>query len=383
MSENLYVNELKEIQIIVNNWEIQNNNLQKELESLINSKDVIVLLLYSRRALEVIITEICEKILNRERGTEPLRSIIDRLLRDKVIPEYIHTSMQNLNSISTYGAHPKEFDPRQVRSAINELITVLEWYFKQENYKKKEKAQEKKSIIKEKAEIKVELAKQEEKEKIQETEQLADSKVNKHYSKYIVFSLLTVVVIVIVILGIKYFLTPLVKNSSKSSLKKEVIQINETNVGSPKIDSAKTKSNISPKKDTTILAKVDIKKKEENIKKKKDVNTIETTQEYSKKEMPLNQSTKKESLETILSEINNKSESFAARKLKAKNLLNSFEKNAIVSIYMNEKIVDRMSAEDYINRLLIISGIKIDILRTEKSKNDKYTILEVSEKKMN
>jgi len=31
---------------------------------------------------------------------------------------------------SLYGAHPKEFDPRQVKPVLNNLATIIEWYLK-------------------------------------------------------------------------------------------------------------------------------------------------------------------------------------------------------------------------------------------------------------
>jgi len=40
--------------------------------------------------------------------------------------------MQSLNSLSTFGAHPKDFDPRQVKPVLNNLTTIIEWYL---NYK--------------------------------------------------------------------------------------------------------------------------------------------------------------------------------------------------------------------------------------------------------
>ena len=46
-----------------------------------------MILLYSRRCLEVIITDLCECELNRERGTEPLKGIINNLLEVVTIKE--------------------------------------------------------------------------------------------------------------------------------------------------------------------------------------------------------------------------------------------------------------------------------------------------------
>ena len=55
----------------------------------------------ARRCLEVIITYLCESELKRERGTEPLKGIIDKLNKDRKIPSHIITSMHGLNVIKT------------------------------------------------------------------------------------------------------------------------------------------------------------------------------------------------------------------------------------------------------------------------------------------
>ena len=38
--------------------------------------------------------------------------------------------MDDLNSLSTYGAHPKEFDPEQVKPVLNNLAIIIKWYLK-------------------------------------------------------------------------------------------------------------------------------------------------------------------------------------------------------------------------------------------------------------
>ena len=39
-------------------------------------------------------------------------------------------TMQNLNRLGSYGAHPKDFSPRQVREALIGLCSIVEWYVK-------------------------------------------------------------------------------------------------------------------------------------------------------------------------------------------------------------------------------------------------------------
>ncbi len=105
-------------------------SLEKELEQLVRFDDPNVLMLYSRRCLEVIITDLCECELKRPRKTEPLKGIIDKLNKEEKVPSHIITSMHSLNSLSTYGAHPKDFDPEQVKPALSNLSIVLKWYLK-------------------------------------------------------------------------------------------------------------------------------------------------------------------------------------------------------------------------------------------------------------
>ena len=125
--------EIKEIERLYDSIKGQSPELEKELERLINASDENMVLVYARRCLEVIVTDLCECELKRPRKTEPLQGIIDKLNREEKIPSHIFASMQSLNSLSAFGAHPKEFDPRQVKPVLNNLITIIEWYLKYKN----------------------------------------------------------------------------------------------------------------------------------------------------------------------------------------------------------------------------------------------------------
>ena len=104
--------------------------LEKEMEQLVKTEDENVAMLYSRRCLEIIVTDLCECELKRPRKTEPLKGIIDKLNKEEKVASYIVTSMHSLNSLSTYGAHPKDFDPEQVKPALSNLAIILKWYLK-------------------------------------------------------------------------------------------------------------------------------------------------------------------------------------------------------------------------------------------------------------
>jgi TolB-like protein len=126
----IWSNEIKDLARLYDSLKGLHPKIEKELEKLIKTDDENMVLVYARRCLEVIITDLSEHELKRPRGTEPLKGIIDRLNKEEKIPYNITVSMQNLNSLSTFGAHPKDFDPRQVKPVILDLTTVVDWYLK-------------------------------------------------------------------------------------------------------------------------------------------------------------------------------------------------------------------------------------------------------------
>jgi TolB-like protein/Tfp pilus assembly protein PilF len=122
--------EIKELESLYTSIKGRFPELEKDLEHLIKTDDENVALLYSRRCLEIIVTDLCESELKRPRKTEPLKGIIDKLHREEKVPDHIITSMDHLNTLSTYGTHPKEFDPEQVRPVLINLTTIIKWYLK-------------------------------------------------------------------------------------------------------------------------------------------------------------------------------------------------------------------------------------------------------------
>jgi hypothetical protein len=86
--------EIKELESLYTSIKGRFPELEKELEHLIRTEDANVVMLYSRRCLEVIITDLCESELERPRKTEPLKGIIDKLNREEKVPSHIITSMQ-------------------------------------------------------------------------------------------------------------------------------------------------------------------------------------------------------------------------------------------------------------------------------------------------
>ena len=125
--------EIKELEKLYFSLKGQLPDLEKELERLIKADDENMILLYSRRCLEVIITDLCECELKRDRGSEPLKGILDKLHKERKVPAHIITSMHGLNELSTYGTHPKDFDPEQVKPVLNNLDIIIKWYLKHKN----------------------------------------------------------------------------------------------------------------------------------------------------------------------------------------------------------------------------------------------------------
>jgi TolB-like protein len=126
--------EIKQIENLHGSIRGQFSELEKELEQLIRTEDANVIMLYSRRCLEVIITDLCECELKRPRKTEPLKGIIDKLHKEGKVPSHIITSMHGLNDLSTYGTHPKDFDPDQIKPVLNNLDIIIKWYLKYKNF---------------------------------------------------------------------------------------------------------------------------------------------------------------------------------------------------------------------------------------------------------
>ena len=96
---NIWSSEIKDLEQIYKLLKGTQPELEKELERLIVSNDENMLLVYSRRCLEVIVTWLCEHELKRKRGTEPLQRIIDKLNKEEIVPHNIIVAMHNVNSM--------------------------------------------------------------------------------------------------------------------------------------------------------------------------------------------------------------------------------------------------------------------------------------------
>ncbi|NSW93135.1 MAG: hypothetical protein HPY62_00325 [Bacteroidales bacterium] len=66
----IWASEVKELEKLYESFKGHLPELEKELGRLIKADDENMILLYSRRCLEVIISDLCKCELNRDRGTE-------------------------------------------------------------------------------------------------------------------------------------------------------------------------------------------------------------------------------------------------------------------------------------------------------------------------
>jgi uncharacterized protein (TIGR02145 family) len=130
----IWSGEINELDTLYQSFKGHLPDIVNELEQLIHTQDANVVMLYSRRCLEVIITDLCEVELKRPRKTEPLKGIIDKLNSEEKVPSHIITSMQSLNSMATYGTHPKDFDPEQVKPVLINLAIIIRWYLKYKDF---------------------------------------------------------------------------------------------------------------------------------------------------------------------------------------------------------------------------------------------------------
>ncbi|MFN8254483.1 MAG: hypothetical protein U0W24_02260 [Bacteroidales bacterium] len=129
----IWAGEIQEIEKLYTSFKGQIPDLDKEIEPLLKTDDAIVIMVYSRRCLEILVTDLCETELKRPRKTQPLKGIIDLLNSENKVPEHIVSSMHSLNSLSAYGAHPKDFEPEQIKTVLINLSIIIKWYLKYKN----------------------------------------------------------------------------------------------------------------------------------------------------------------------------------------------------------------------------------------------------------
>ena len=116
----IWSTEIKELEKLYESFRGQLPDLEKELERLVKADDDNMILLYSRRCLEILITDLCECELKRPRKTEPLQGIIDKLHKEEKIPSHIISSMHGLNELQ-----PMEHTRKTLIPGRSELLLLI------------------------------------------------------------------------------------------------------------------------------------------------------------------------------------------------------------------------------------------------------------------
>jgi TolB-like protein len=196
--------EIKELESLYASIKGRFPELEKELDRLVKADDENMVLLYSRRCLKVIITDLCECELKRSRKTEPLKGIIDKLQREEKVPSHIIVSMQYLNSLSTFGAHPKEFDTKEIKPVLLNLITIIEWYLKYKD-------------IQTISATKPEEAKSESKVPVETKERIINSK------KRLIFLLSGILLVVVIVVVVLFVFNIIVGKKETKKLDKSIV----------------------------------------------------------------------------------------------------------------------------------------------------------------
>jgi pimeloyl-ACP methyl ester carboxylesterase len=223
----IWTAEIKELETLYESLKGQLPELEKELGHLIKTEDENVVMLYSRRCLEVIITDLCECELKRPRKTEPLKGIIDKLNKEEKVPSHIFISMDHVNSLSTFGTHPKKYDPEQVRPVLINLTTILKWYTKYKGIEILPLLKPRELLNDEQTEIK--KIKPELKGEIEKRETIN----RKKYWGSILFIIITSIIFILGFVGIRLFLNQKKRNYAQYELIPEIIKMIEDNYTPP------------------------------------------------------------------------------------------------------------------------------------------------------
>src|SRR4030042_5517805 len=219
--------EIKELEKLYESIKGQLPVLEKELEQLIHTSHANVILLYSRRCLEVIIIDLCESELKKPRKTEPLKGIIDKLHHEEKVPEHIITSRHGLNDLSTFGTHPKDFDPEQVRPALINLSTIFRWYLKFKNIEIRPVPETKVHLINEpvqEKEIKPDLTAQIEK---------GETVKRKKFSRNILLIVIIAIVLILGFISIRLYLNQKKRNYARYEILPQIQKMVDENFTPP------------------------------------------------------------------------------------------------------------------------------------------------------
>ena len=88
----------------------------------------------TRRVLEYVVNEVYRRHFNEDPGTRPLENLLQRLIKEHILPPKVGTYASGIRAMGNLGTHGKgdEILPSDAQHSIDQLVVILLWYFEQE-----------------------------------------------------------------------------------------------------------------------------------------------------------------------------------------------------------------------------------------------------------
>jgi hypothetical protein len=84
-----------------------------------------------RKVLEQIVRDIFEKGIEEDAGTRPLENLLQRIIKDKLLPRHLAPYANGIRDLGNFGAHGTHdvITSEDLFRSLNMLLPILEWYF--------------------------------------------------------------------------------------------------------------------------------------------------------------------------------------------------------------------------------------------------------------
>ena len=88
----------------------------------------------TRRVLEYVVNEVYRRHFNEDPGTRPLENLLQRLIKEHVLPPKVGTYASGIRAMGNLGTHGKgdEILRSDAQHSIDQLVVILLWYFEHE-----------------------------------------------------------------------------------------------------------------------------------------------------------------------------------------------------------------------------------------------------------
>ncbi len=120
----------------LNNFSDQFVDLRELLRETIHIVSVSpkMALVSSRSVLEYVVHDVYERRIEEPPGTRPLENLLDRLRKDKILPELLFANAVSIRMLGNVGAHnwKERVTVAEAYQSLTQLMPILEWYFEVE-----------------------------------------------------------------------------------------------------------------------------------------------------------------------------------------------------------------------------------------------------------